>query len=146
MDQHGGKQPGGATNARSQTDSPEIAVSSRDGVRVVEIVGDQDVTTVGQVRAAIYGGDAPDPAGVVISLERVTFIDSAIVGVLFTSSRRLQENGVRVVIHCPVAAPIGQVLRLAALHKIVGIVGTLDEAIKRVAAPDTPAPDTEVSR
>jgi len=91
------------------------------------------VTTAAKIRAAIRG-ENPRHENVVLSLEQVTFIDSAIVGVLFTSSRALTENGIRVGVHCPATTPIHHALQLVHLTDIVEIVGTLQEVLDLAAA------------
>ena len=132
MNQQSGEPTDEATRVASpNTGQPEITVISRDGVRVVELAGDHDVRTVANVRAAIRGEDARQRENVVLSLERVTFIDSAIVGALFTSNRMLIENGIRLVVHCPVSTPVCQVLRLAHFDDVVDVVGTFQDAIDR---------------
>jgi anti-anti-sigma factor len=118
--------------ATSEPAQAEVTVSTRDGVRLVELAGEHDVTTVARVRAAIQGDDYRE--NVVLSLERVSFIDSAIVGTVFTSHRALVESGHRLVVHCPTTTAICQLLRLTRLDEVVDVVATLEGAVARAAA------------
>jgi stage II sporulation protein AA (anti-sigma F factor antagonist) len=132
MSQRSGARIDGAT-AATVPSRPAIASTSRNGIRLVELAGDHDVTTAAGVRAAIRGENAAR-ANVVVSLEQVTFIDSAIVGLLFTSSRALMENGGRLVVHCPDTTPVSQVLQHVYFGGVVDVVGTLQEAVDLAAA------------
>lgn len=58
---------------------------------VLSVVGELDVTTSSALRSAIR--DAPADHGVIVDLERVTFVDSTALGVLIAGKKRVERQG-----------------------------------------------------
>jgi anti-anti-sigma factor len=72
-----------------------VRVTRGANVAVVMLVGDHDLATSHEVRRALAGlRTAPL---VVVDLKECTFIDSTVLGVLATASRRLAEAGGRLI-------------------------------------------------
>ena len=146
MNQRTGAQMGAyASSARRSQMQPEIVQDWREGVPVVAVSGDHDVTTAAKVRATIREANG-GRKNVVLSLEKLAFMDSSIMGVLFISHRALVERGARLIVHCPDTTPVCQLLRVARLDDVVDVVQTLEEAIDLARRPlNVPASDQAVA-
>jgi anti-anti-sigma factor len=70
----------------------EIAREEREGVRVVTVVGELDISNVGTLEHATF--DLPNDAlGIVLDLTAATYVDSATLGLLFKLQRSLERRG-----------------------------------------------------
>jgi anti-anti-sigma factor len=69
-----------------------VAVRREDGVVIAAITGDIDLTGVGGLRERLFGlADEGQP--LIVDLNRVSFIDSAGLGVLVGTARRAAVHG-----------------------------------------------------
>jgi anti-anti-sigma factor len=100
-------------------------VSAGDGALVVALQGELDLAAVEALREAI--GAVADTAGVILDLERVTFVDSSGLRELLAAEAACQESGIGLVI----AAAPPQLLRLLDL---TGTRDTLRLVDERAAA------------
>ncbi|MFE9252594.1 STAS domain-containing protein [Streptomyces sp. NPDC007088] len=104
--------------------------------RVVQVVGEADLDTAGELDTALTGEPDAARAVTVVDLSRTTFADSTILGVLLRAHARHEETGRRLVL----AGPLEDVLRR--LFDVTGTIHhlrfarTLDEALA-----DQPAVD-----
>jgi anti-anti-sigma factor len=94
----------------------EIERAEREGVRVVAVVGEVDVSNVGALEDAAHG--LPNEAlGVVVDLSRATYIDSATIGVLFRLRRRLNRRGQVLRVICTPGSGAWRVLELTGFDR-----------------------------
>jgi anti-anti-sigma factor len=96
-------------------------VSAGDGALVVALRGELDLAAVEALREAM--GAVADTAGVILDLERVTFVDSSGLRELLTAEAACQETGIPLVI----AAPPPQLLRLLDLTGTRHVLRLVDE-------------------
>lgn len=103
------------------SDLAQIEVSAVDGVPVVRVVGEIDLSNAGEVRDA-FGAGVPDTAPVVIlDLSGTTFLDSAGIAMIFRLSERLGYGRQELRLIVPPDAPIRTVIRLTQLDRIVPV-------------------------
>jgi anti-anti-sigma factor len=89
----------------------QIDSSEHDGVRLVAVAGELDVSNVGALEDATF--DLPnDGLGVVLDLSCATYIDSATLGVLFRLRRGLQRRGQSLRVVCAPESNVRRVLDL----------------------------------
>lgn len=109
-----------------------ITVSYQGSWLVAKLTGELDVATVPAVRAKLEQALVDKiPAGLILDLTDVTFMDSSGLGFLLGRYQRLAESGGAIMI----AGAQGQVRRvfeLSGLTKIIPQVQTLAEALKAV--------------
>ena len=76
-----------------------VEVRRERGAVIAEITGDIDMSTVPALRTQLFGlADGGDP--LIIDLNRVTFIDSAGLGVLVGAARQADAHGGRLLAVC----------------------------------------------
>jgi anti-anti-sigma factor len=105
----------------------------RDGVDVLRIAGELDLTTVSDADARISEAESGD---LVLDLTELTFLDSAAVHLLFRTVRRLREEGRRLVFVVPAGSPAHRILEILDLGSAAPVRASLDEAISALG----PAP------
>ncbi len=101
-----------------------------DGVEIIRLEGDVDLTNADLVREAV---DATTADRVVLDLSAVTFLDSMAVGTLDGGHRRLASEDRALVVVSPPETPSAWTLRVTGLGGEV--CESLDEALLSVLAP-----------
>nr|WP_240942577.1 STAS domain-containing protein [Planosporangium thailandense] len=94
---------------------------------VITLVGDADLTTVDQLRAALTGAVAGRPARIVVDVGGLAFIDSVGIGALVVASHAARQHGLEFVL----TRPRGYVLRALT---VTGVLDALTRAGKAGAA------------
>ena len=105
-----------------------IEVVDRDGVTVVNLVGEHDVLTATDVGQELDLGAAAGD-GLVVSLAQAEFLDSRILYLLFTADETLRRRGRRLVLHVATAAIVARVLDVSGLQERVTCTPSLDDAV-----------------
>jgi anti-anti-sigma factor len=102
------------------------------GIVEVRLTGELDLTNVGELEDRI-GRMAPSDAQLVIDLNRVVFVDSAALHLLFKLARR-QENGKLALVLEP-TAPIARAIAIVGLGHAAQIVVSSDALSSTAPAP-----------
>lgn len=103
------------------SDLAQIEVDSLDGVPVVHVRGEIDLSNASEVRDA-FGAGVPDTAPVVLlDLTGTTFLDSAGIAMIFRLAERLGYGRQELRLVVPPDAPIRTVIRLTQLDRIVPV-------------------------
>jgi anti-anti-sigma factor len=109
----------------------EIERSEREGVRVVAVAGEVDVSNVGVVERAV--GELSNGAlGVVVDLSEATYVDSAIVGLLFRLRGRLSRRGQALRVICSPGSSAWRVLQLTGFDRQAPPLQDRDAAIDAI--------------
>ena len=87
-----------AASTRPKTAAAAIIVGYRDGVTILDLVGEHDMSTADKVAFNIEEQIARG-RGVVVSLTETQFLDSSILNALFQGDRKMLHNGRRLVLH-----------------------------------------------
>ena len=108
----------------------EVRVSSPvDGVGVVALVGEHDLGTVNQVRAALERAQNEQGA-VVVDLCQATFIDSSILGAILEGRRQATEKQKGYGVACDGSSePVNRVLDVTGLRDLFVINKTPAESV-----------------
>jgi anti-sigma B factor antagonist len=105
------------------------------GVSRVDVVGEVDLSTAPELKAAL--GEVIDAGarGVLVDLSDATFIDSTTLGVLMGAVKRLRPEGgeLAIVCHDP---NIRKIFEITLLDRIFNIFETPEEAIERLRSLD----------
>ena len=110
-----------------------IGRHEQDGVAVVDVDGDLDLASVGDVDAALQdalSGGEP----VVVDLEDVSFIDSTGMKAMIEARRRSRELAVPMVLVCPDNAAVWRLLELSGTRGFFEVQGTRAEAVAAARA------------
>jgi len=125
-------------DAPSRIDLPDesaIVVRELGDVTLISLVGEHDVSTADDVRVAL-GRPALDGKGVALSLEHVTFMDSAIVRTLCVADRRLLAQGRRLAVFAAAEGIAARVVELCRLQEALLFGDTLEETIRFAGRPN----------
>jgi anti-anti-sigma factor len=108
-----------------------IESSVCDGVPALVVMGELDISNVGELRdgAAQMPADAP---GLVVDLTDATFIDSATVGFLFELRQSLQRRGQALQVVSPPGGAAERVLAMTSFDADVCREPDLDSAVAAV--------------
>lgn len=94
----------------------EIELAEREGVRVVAVTGELDISNVGALEDATF--DLPNEAlGIVLDLSSATYIDSATLSLLFKLNHSLKRRGQALRVVCPPGSSAQRVLELTAFER-----------------------------
>jgi anti-anti-sigma regulatory factor len=107
---------------------PSIIVGYRDGIAVLDLVGEHDLTTARDVALAIAEQIARS-RGIVVSLSEAEFLDSSVIRELFRGDGELLGRGRRLVVHTGANDVVRRVCELARVTDRLLCCDSLDEAI-----------------
>jgi anti-anti-sigma factor len=106
----------------------EVRKTTVGAVAVVELTGEIDLTNADELQTRLEAL-AIDASGLVVDLNRVTFVDSAALHVLFRLGRQLHgdEKGYGVVLEA--SAPVSKTIELVRLEEAAQIGGTVEDVL-----------------
>jgi anti-anti-sigma factor len=107
----------------------QITVREVDGVPVVEGVGEIDLTNAHEFEAILNQAAKVDRGRVIISLSRVTYLDSQGIRVLFAVGERLSTMRQRLLIVAPTGGSPRRILEISGADSAFPIFDTVETAI-----------------
>jgi anti-anti-sigma factor len=107
------------------------AGEDRDGVAVVALEGEMDLAAAEALRGVVDGADG---RGLVLDLEAVTFVDSAVLKELLRARAELSARGVRLILASP-PRPVRRLLELTRTSELFETADDAAEARRRLAGP-----------
>ena len=107
----------------------ELRQTTVDGFAFAELAGELDLTNADDLerRLQIALVDAP---GLIVDLNRVSFLDSAALHVLFRLGRALQDSGKSYGVVLASSAPVAKTVELVRLEETARIGDTLEDVLK----------------
>lgn len=114
-------------------DELSVTVRRERGVVIAEVTGDIDMSTVPGLRERLFGlADSGQP--VIVDLNRISFIDSAGLGVLIATARRASEHGGS--LHAVCSRPqTRKLLWLTGVDRRIPLTATVDGALMTLTRP-----------
>lgn len=112
---------------------PEITAERHDGVTVVTVVGDIDMSNVGTFRSTLVDTVVDDGHRLVLDLTGVTFMDSTGIGALVAAHRRTRvlQGG----LHLVCSMTVTRLLGLTALDQVFHLHPDVPTAVTAAARP-----------
>jgi len=108
----------GARHGRQSAPLASIDCSDHEGVRVVEVSGELDISNVDALEDATF--DLPnEDLGIALDLCATSYIDSATLGVLFKLQHSLQRRGQALRVVVAAESPAQRVLELTGFDQAV---------------------------
>lgn len=104
-----------------------------DGVVIVTVTGEIDMSNAGALRDAIVEATPNDALGLVLDFTSVDYIDSTGVHLLYRLGDNLRARGQTLRVVIPPDSPSSDALRLAGVQRHVDVVTELDEGVRAVA-------------
>jgi anti-anti-sigma factor len=114
------------------SDLSVVEVFARNGVPVVRVRGEIDLSNADGVLTLIDGARDDDAPGLVVDLHGLEYLDSAGVRLLFRASRTVREAGGRFVAVVPRDSPVRRVLDLAEASSAFPLEESEEAALQRV--------------
>ena len=114
-----------------------VTVRHEQAVAIAEVAGDIDLTTVGELRERLYTL-ADESQSLIVDLNRVTFIDSAGLGVLIGTARRVEGHGGSLHAVCSQPQP-RKLLWMTGVDRRIPLSATVDDALTLQTANHDPA-------
>jgi len=100
-----------STSGGVTTGLAEIAILDDEGIRIVAVTGELDISNVGALKQVSFG-TSNQTLGVVLDLSPTAYIDSSTLGLLFNLSQGLHRRGQ---VLCVVSTPDSNVRRVLEL-------------------------------
>jgi len=118
-------------------DELSVVVRRERGVVIAEVTGDIDMSAAAGLRERLFGlADSGQP--LIVDLNRITFIDSAGLGLLIGAARRAGVHGGSLHVVCSRPQP-RRLLWLTGVERRIPLSDTVDGALTLLTAPrDTP--------
>jgi len=107
------------------TDLARVEANAVNGVEVVRVIGEIDLSNAAVVGDAI-GAAIPDRREVVVDLSETQYLDSAGLAMLFRLAQRLNYNRQELQLVVPADAPIRAVIRLTKLDHVIPVRESAD--------------------
>jgi anti-sigma B factor antagonist len=123
----GDSAPGSRDEAGGLREGPVKNVSEDEGTVIVELAGELDLYNAEELRSALHGAAAPEPARLVIDLSGVEFIDSTALGVLVEARRRLANR--RAFLLAGAGRDVRRTLEVSGLDRHFGVYDSVDAAL-----------------
>ena len=105
-----------------------VAISSKDGIRIVTVVGDIDLTNAKEIGVQIAAATT-DGEPLILSLERCEYCDSSGLAMLIDIERKVGDGLVVVI---PPASPFLRIFTITGLDRVLRITGSEAEALGMV--------------
>ena len=112
-------------------DLASVSSTEHDGVLVVSISGEVDISNVEVIAEVIYAQPNSED-GLVIDLSDVTYLDSSAVSLLHDLAMRLRGRAQRLIVVSPEGTPPRRILELTALHTNAPVTELLADAIRQL--------------
>lgn len=111
------------------TEATRFESQDRNGIPIVEVVGDVDISNVGEFEVALEQAADRDVGVVIVSLARASYFDSRTIHVLYRFADRLQTNRQKMLIIAPADGSARRILKITGLAKVVTHFDGLEEAL-----------------
>jgi anti-anti-sigma factor len=111
----------------------DLQVRIRDGVVVVSVIGEVDMSNANDLREAIIDATPNDALGLVLDFTSLAYIDSAGIHLLYRLGDNLRARGQTLRVVIPPGSSASDALRLAGVQRHVDVVAELEEGVRAVA-------------
>lgn len=109
---------------------PLVEVDALNGVAVARLRGELDAANTDAVERALAAAQEPAPRSLVVDLSEATFLDSAMIALLFKLARRLRARRERIALVSPPSSPIRGFLGLSGLSTVTEVADSVDDALR----------------
>lgn len=110
----------------------DLRAREDDGVVIVTVTGEIDMSNAGELRDAIIEATPNAALGLVLDFTSVDYIDSTGIHLLYRLGDGLRARGQTLRVVIPPGSPSSDALRLAGVQRHVDVVAELDEGVRAV--------------
>ena len=108
------------------TEYAVVDARTDDGVQILRIYGEVDLTNAVEVRDAISHIASPDATTIAIDLTETTYLDSSGIATLFHLAERLNHRRQNLRLVVPLDSPVRRALELADVPQTIPIQNALE--------------------
>lgn len=117
------------------TDQAQFLLQVANGVPVLAISGEIDIANIDQFKASAADAARDDSERIIVSLEKVTYLDSHTLEALVDLGKRLRTNRRRLLVVAPKSSPAGRILRTTGLELAIALFESVDDALQSTSEP-----------
>lgn len=110
----------------------QVRASEHDGVPIVRVEGEVDLTNADEVRQALLRAVGNAAHGLVVDLSLTSYLDSRGIHLLFEVSQRLRSRQQTLCVVLPEQSPLRRLLALASLDSAISIDARVDDAVAKI--------------
>jgi anti-anti-sigma factor len=118
----------------------DVQITFAPNALVAHVSGEIDMSNAEEMGATVIGATPPDAQGVVLDLSRVDYLDSAGIYVIYGMRSSLQARGQTLILVIPPRSPVHDAIRLSGAEHPGEVVEAVEEALRVLDEPGTPAP------
>lgn len=112
------------------TDQAIFQIQATNGIAVVIATGEIDIANIDQFKTFIADSARSHDGPLIISTEKVTYLDSHTLEALVNLSKRLLTNRRRLLVVAPKDSPSGRILRTTGIELAIALFETVDDAVQ----------------
>ncbi len=116
---------------------PEIQLDYHDAVRVAVLGGELDILHANDLRERLTAAVRTQDLGLVLDLTDVSYIDSAVINVMFELAERLSTRQQRLALVVPEGGLVERVLGIVNVAAVADVYPDTDRAVERLQATAT---------
>jgi anti-anti-sigma factor len=117
------------------TDQAQFQLQRVEGTPVLAVSGEIDIANIDEFKSVAADAARADFDRLILSLERVTYLDSHTLEALVDLGKRLQTNRRRLLVVAPKLSPAGRILRTTGLELALALFETVDDALQSTSEP-----------
>lgn len=118
--------------------SGKFILSEVEGLPLVEVAGDVDLSNVSDLKAALERAAAKDQGAVVVALHKASYFDSQTIHALKEFRDRLQTNRQRLLVVAPGTSSARRILKIAGMMESLAMFESIEEAIASTRGKNSP--------
>ena len=117
------------------TDQAQFQLQAVDGIPLLAISGEIDIANIDQFKSFASNAARDDSERIIVSLEKVTYLDSHTLEALVDLGKRLRTNRRRLLVVAPKSTPSGRILRTTGIELAIALFETVDDALQSTSEP-----------
>jgi anti-anti-sigma factor len=117
------------------TDQAHFQLQVVDGTPVLAVSGEIDIANIDEFKSFAANAARDDSDRLILSLEKVTYLDSHTLEALVDLGKRLRTNRRRLLVVAPKISPAGRILRTTGLDLAIALFETIDDALQSTSEP-----------
>lgn len=107
----------------------KFAVTEIQGLPLVEVSGDVDLSNVAELKASLELAAAADRGAVIVELGKASYFDSQTIHTLKEFRDRLQTNRQRLLVVAPGTGSARRILKIAGMMESLAMYDSIEQAI-----------------
>ena len=112
------------------TDQAQFQLQALNGIPVLTVAGEIDIANINDFRSAVGEAARDDSERLIVSLEKVRYLDSHTLEALVDLGKRLRTNRRRLLVVAPKNSPSGRILRTTGIELAIALFETVDDAMQ----------------